>query len=84
VEKKVSLPKLHGNTATMLVHHEQTERLLIERPLADSPCRFTELASRLPGISTNLLTERPRQLLAFEIVEYDTGSLPQFVITHRL
>ncbi|HUB41032.1 MAG TPA: helix-turn-helix domain-containing protein [Streptosporangiaceae bacterium] len=58
--------------------------LLILDALADSPCRFTELAGRLPGISTNLLTERLRQLQVFEIVERDTGSMPHFVITYRL
>lgn len=58
--------------------------LLIIDGLANSPCRFSELARRLPGISTNLLTERLRQLQAFGIVERDTGSMPQFVITYRL
>ena len=58
--------------------------LLIIDALASSPCRFSELARRLPGISTNLLTERLRQLQAFGIVERDTGSMPHFVITYRL
>jgi len=58
--------------------------LLIVHALAESPCRFGELVRRLPGISTNLLTERLRQLQAFGIVERDTGSMPQFVITYRL
>jgi DNA-binding HxlR family transcriptional regulator len=58
--------------------------LLIIDALAKSPCRFSELARRLPGISTNLLTERLRQLQAFGIVERDAGSMPQFVITYRL
>jgi DNA-binding HxlR family transcriptional regulator len=58
--------------------------LLIIHALAKSPCRFSELARRLPGISTNLLTERLRQLQAFGIIERDTGSMPQFVITYRL
>jgi DNA-binding HxlR family transcriptional regulator len=58
--------------------------LLILDALGGSPCRFTELIGRLPGISTNLLTERLRQLQAFGVIERDTGSIPQFVITYRL
>jgi len=58
--------------------------LLIIDALAKSPCRFSELARRLPGISTNLLTERLRQLQSFGIVERDAGSMPQFVITYGL
>jgi DNA-binding HxlR family transcriptional regulator len=58
--------------------------LLIIDALAGSPCRFTELTVRLPGISTNLLTERLRQLQASGVVERDSGSLPEFVITYRL
>ena len=58
--------------------------LLIIDALAKSPCRFSELARRLPGISTNLLTERLRQLQAFGILERDAGSMPQFVITYGL
>ncbi|HUC24704.1 MAG TPA: helix-turn-helix domain-containing protein [Streptosporangiaceae bacterium] len=58
--------------------------LLIIDALAKSPCRFSELARRLAGISSNLLTERLRQLQAAGIVERDAGSMPQFVITYRL
>jgi DNA-binding HxlR family transcriptional regulator len=58
--------------------------LLIIDALARSPCRFSELARGLPGISTNLLTERLRQLQAFGIIERDPGSMPQFVVTYRL
>jgi DNA-binding HxlR family transcriptional regulator len=58
--------------------------LLIIDAVAKSPCRFSELARQLPGISTNLLTERLRQLQALGIVDRDTGSMPQFVITYRL
>jgi DNA-binding HxlR family transcriptional regulator len=58
--------------------------ILIIDALAGSPCRFTELTGRLPGISTNLLTERLRQLQASGVVERDAGSLPGFVITYRL
>jgi DNA-binding HxlR family transcriptional regulator len=58
--------------------------LLIIDALARSPCRFSDLAGRLSGISTNLLTERLRQLQAFGVVERDSGSMPDFVITYRL
>ena len=57
--------------------------ILIIDALGRSPCRFTELTARLPGISTNLLTERLRQLQASGVVERDAGSLPEFVITYR-
>jgi len=70
------------STGTALLGRPWT--LLIIDALAKSPCRFSELARRLPGISTNLLTERLRQLQAFGIVERDTGSMPQFVITYSL
>ncbi len=76
-ERQLSLGK-----ATALLGRPWT--LLIIDALADSPSRFTELARRLPGISTNLLTERLRQLQASGIVERDGGSMPQFVITYRL
>lgn len=36
--------------------------LLIVDVLSASPCRFSELMGRIPGISSNLLTERLRQL----------------------
>jgi DNA-binding HxlR family transcriptional regulator len=84
-ERKMQGPEhqLSLHRATALLGRPWT--LLIINALAkSSPCRFSELARRLPGISTNLLTERLRQLQAFEIVERDTGSMPQFVITYRL
>jgi DNA-binding HxlR family transcriptional regulator len=58
--------------------------ILIVDALDGSPRRFTELTARLPGISTNLLTERLRQLQASGVVERNAGSLPEFVITYRL
>jgi DNA-binding HxlR family transcriptional regulator len=36
--------------------------LLIVDVLSGSPCRFSELMTRIPGISSNLLTGRLRQL----------------------
>jgi DNA-binding HxlR family transcriptional regulator len=76
-EHQLSLGK-----ATALLGRPWT--LLIIDALAKSPCRFSDLARRLPGISTNLLTERLRQLQASGIIDRDAGSMPQFVITYRL
>jgi DNA-binding HxlR family transcriptional regulator len=83
-ERKMQKPEYQQSLgkATALLGRPWT--LLIIDALADAPCRFTELARKLPGISTNLLTERLRQLQAFGIVERDTGSMPQFVVTYRL
>jgi DNA-binding HxlR family transcriptional regulator len=82
--------KMHGpehesslHRATALLGRPWT-LLIIDAVARSSPCRFSELARQLPGVSTNLLTERLRQLQAFEIVERDGGSTPQFVITYRL
>jgi DNA-binding HxlR family transcriptional regulator len=74
-------PPLHR--ATALLGRPWT-LLIIDALAKSSPCRFSELARQLPGVSTNLLTERLRLLQAFEIVERDSGSTPQFVITYSL
>lgn len=58
--------------------------MLIIDALAASPCRFSELTRRLTGISTNLLTERLRQLQTAGVVERSSGALPDFVITYQL
>ncbi len=58
--------------------------MLIIDALAGPPCRFSELTGLLKGISTNLLTERLRQLQTAGIVERNPGSLPDFVITYQL
>jgi DNA-binding HxlR family transcriptional regulator len=42
--------------------------LLVVRELAIRPCRYTDLRDGLPGIATNLLAERLRQLQATGIV----------------
>jgi DNA-binding HxlR family transcriptional regulator len=83
-ERKVPRSASHQPlvAATALLGRPWT--ILIIDALGSSPCRFTALAGRLPGISTNLLTERLRQLQASGVVERDAGSLPEFVITYRL
>jgi DNA-binding HxlR family transcriptional regulator len=42
--------------------------MLIIASLMDHPRRFTEIVSALPGISTNLLTERLRVLSDLELI----------------
>ena len=46
--------------------------LIIDR-LSEGPLRFTEIATSLRGISTNLLTERLRVLVAHDIVRRAPG-----------
>jgi DNA-binding HxlR family transcriptional regulator len=58
--------------------------LLIVDALAGSQCRFSELTAQLPGISTNLLTERLRQLQSSGVIERNVGPMPEFVITYQL
>lgn len=43
--------------------------LLIVAVIAAGPCRFTELAVTLDGISTNLLTDRLKMLTAAGLIE---------------
>ncbi|NBC29689.1 MAG: HxlR family transcriptional regulator [Spirochaetes bacterium] len=42
---------------------------LLIRELMIGPCRFVDLLRNLPGIGTNLLTERLKQLEAWELIE---------------
>lgn len=46
--------------------------LLIVSVLTDRPRRFGEIVDALPGISTNLLTERLRDLQAASVVDRTT------------
>jgi DNA-binding HxlR family transcriptional regulator len=43
--------------------------LIVRELLEQGPCRYTDLQNGLPGIATNLLSERLRQLEAAGIVE---------------
>jgi DNA-binding HxlR family transcriptional regulator len=45
--------------------------LLIVRELLAGPARYSELRDGLPGIATNLLADRLRELEADELVEHD-------------
>lgn len=58
--------------------------LLIIDVLSASPCRFTDLMTRIPGISSNLLTERLRQLARAGIVTrvHEASATP--VVRYRL
>ncbi len=68
--------------ATALVGRPWT--LMIIDAMAGSPRRFSDLTALLPGISTNLLTERLRQLQSYGIIDRRTGSLPDFIISYEL
>lgn len=59
--------------------------LLIVRELLLRECRFTELADGLPGIATNLLTERLRSLEAAGVLERvaDHAATTRYRLTDR-
>jgi DNA-binding HxlR family transcriptional regulator len=61
--------------------------LLVVRELLIRPCRFGELQAGLPGIATNLLTERLRQLEQDGLVERRLGTEPaegtRYALTSR-
>ncbi|WP_120005083.1 winged helix-turn-helix transcriptional regulator [Nesterenkonia muleiensis] len=57
--------------------------LIVDR-LSDGPLRFTEIATSLKGISTNLLTERLRTMVAHKIVRRTPGvSASSYELTER-
>lgn len=57
--------------AKALDHIGDRWTLLIVRELLVAPCRYSEIRASLPGIATNLLADRLRQLVADGIVERD-------------
>ena len=65
----------HCGLAVALDVIAQRWALLIIRDLAPGPRRFTDLFTGLPGISTDMLTERLRQLEA-------AGAVEQVELTH--
>lgn len=57
--------------------------LIIDR-LSEGPLRFTEIATSLKGISTNLLTERLRTMVAHDIVRRAPGvAASSYELTER-
>ncbi|HWC38205.1 MAG TPA: helix-turn-helix domain-containing protein [Acidimicrobiales bacterium] len=58
--------------------------LLIVRELLIRPCRYTDLRDGLPGIATNLLAERLRELEAANIVERKEPEPPVATALYRL
>ena len=58
--------------------------LLVVRELLLRDCRFTDLQRGLPGIATNLLTERLRQLEAAGVLERHAAPPPVATTLYRL
>jgi DNA-binding HxlR family transcriptional regulator len=58
--------------------------LIIRELLARGACRYTDLLDGLPGIATNLLADRLRQLETAGIVTRDPGARPVPVTLIRL
>jgi DNA-binding HxlR family transcriptional regulator len=58
--------------------------LLIVRELLLRPCRYTDLRDGLPGIATNLLAERLRELEAAGIVRREDPEPPVATTLYRL
>lgn len=57
--------------------------LLIVRELLIRDCRWTDLRAGLPGVATNLLADRLRELEAHGLVEHDDAAVPVYRITPR-
>jgi DNA-binding HxlR family transcriptional regulator len=58
--------------------------LLIIRELFSGECRYSDLREALPGIATNLLAERLRQLQRHGLVESDDAPRPVRATVYRL
>jgi DNA-binding HxlR family transcriptional regulator len=55
--------------------------LLIIRTLLSGPARFGEIQSRLPGIGTNLLSARLKQLARRGVIEKQPGPQGEYALT---
>lgn len=51
--------------------------MLVVRELTPGPRRFTDIHEALPGVATDVLTERLRELMAAGVVEHRTTRQPQ-------
>jgi DNA-binding HxlR family transcriptional regulator len=58
--------------------------LLIVRELFEGPCRFTDLRKGLPGIATNLLTDRLRDLEAADLIWRESAPPPVATTLYHL
>jgi DNA-binding HxlR family transcriptional regulator len=58
--------------------------LLIIRELGIRPCRYRDLRDGLPGIATNLLSERLRQLQSDGVIEREEVPPPVGATVYRL
>ena len=58
--------------------------LLIVRELLVRPCRYTDLRSGLPGIASNLLVERLRQLETDGVIEREAATPPVATAVYHL
>lgn len=58
--------------------------LVVRELLARGPCRYTDLRNGLPGIATNLLAERMRELERSGLVEREEAPPPIATILFRL
>src|SRR5205807_10651959 len=50
--------------------------LIIRELLLQGACRYTDLRNGLPGIATNLLSDRPRELEAADLVRREDAPPP--------
>ncbi len=63
---------------------ERWTLLIVRELLAQGACRYTDLRSGLPGIATNLLADRLRELEAAGIVEREDAPPPVATTLFRL
>src|ERR1051325_8060010 len=58
--------------------------LIIRERLLQGPCRYTDLRNGLPGIATNLLAERLRELEAAGLIRREEAAPPVATTLFRL